>query len=127
MEGNHLYTAEQILAVAASARPEGGPSEFDPAREKLEATGAFDNVSYRYAPSKDGEGYDVTYEVSEIGQMYPVRFEDLPAGDAIEPGSSKRTRFWRQDPATQPVVDRYVEWISEYLAAQGDHEPSPAN
>ena len=34
-----------------------GKSEFDAAREKLEATGAFDQVSYRFAPSKDNQGY----------------------------------------------------------------------
>ena len=76
MEGNHVYTAEQIFAVAGlRVGQKAGKAEFDAARDKLEATGAFDNVSYRFAPSKDNEGYDATYEVAEVGQLYPVRFD----------------------------------------------------
>src|ERR1700744_6200097 len=56
VEGNHNYTVEQVLTVAGLRVGEkAGKADFDAAREKLEKTGAFDNVSYRYAPSKDGE------------------------------------------------------------------------
>ena len=83
VEGNHNYTAAQILAVAGlRVGQKAGKPEFEAARAKLEATGAFDNVSYRFAPSKDAEGYDVVFEVGEVAQVYPVRFEDLPATDA---------------------------------------------
>jgi len=126
VEGNHAYTAQQIFAVAGlRVGQKAGRSEFDAAREKLEATGAFDRVSYRYAPSKDNQGYDATYEVSEVGQTYPIRFADLPATDA-----ELRTWLKQKDPlfedkipATKPVVDRYVRWLSEFLSARGYHEP----
>ncbi len=126
VRGNHAYTAAQILAAAGlSVGQKAGKSEFDAAREKLEATGGFDHVSYWFAPSKDGEGYDATYEVAEVGQIYPVRFQDLPA-------TNEQIRAWLKQkdplfgdkiPATKPVVDRYVAWISEFLAAQGYHQP----
>ena len=126
VRGNHAYTAAQILAVAGlSVGQKAGKSEFDAAREKLEATGAFDHVSYLFLPSKDGEGYDASYEVAEVAQIYPVRFQDLPA-------SSDQIRAWLKQkdplfgdkiPATKPVVDRYVAWISEFMAAQGFHQP----
>jgi outer membrane protein insertion porin family len=126
VNGNHVYTADQILAVAGlRVGQSAGSVEFDAARDKLAATGAFDNVSYRFAPSKDGEGYDATFEVSEIGQLYPIRFEDLPA-------SNEQLRAWLKQkdplfgdkiPATKPVVDRYTGWISEFLSGQGYHEP----
>ena len=126
VRGNHAYTATQILAVAGlSVGQKAGKSEFDAAREKLEATGAFDHVSYLFLPSKDGEGYDASYEVAEVAQIYPVRFQDLPA-------SSDQIRAWLKQkdplfgdkiPATKPVVDRYVAWISEFMAAQGFHQP----
>ncbi len=94
VEGNRAYTAEQIFAVAGlRVGQKAGKSEFDAAREKLEATGAFDHVSYRFAPSKDGEGYDATFEVAEVGQLYPVRFADLPATDA-----QLRTWLKQKDP-----------------------------
>jgi outer membrane protein insertion porin family len=126
VRGNHAYTAAQILAVAGlSVGQKAGKSEFDAAREKLEATGAFDHVSYLFVPSKDGEGYDASYEVAEVAQIYPVRFQDLPA-------SSDQIRAWLKQkdplfgdkiPATKPVVDRYVGWISEFMAGQGFHQP----
>ncbi|HTW63856.1 MAG TPA: POTRA domain-containing protein [Bryobacteraceae bacterium] len=125
VEGNHVYTREQILAVTGlRVGQKAGRREFDAARDKLDATGSFDKVSYRYTPSQDVEGYDVTFEVAEIGQLYPMRFEDLPATDA-------QLRAWLQQqdplfgpkiPATHPVVDRYVKWISEYLTAHNHPE-----
>jgi outer membrane protein insertion porin family len=126
VRGNHAYTAAQILAVAGlKVGQKAGKSEFDAAREKLEATGAFDHVSYLFVPSQDGEGYDASYEVAEVAQIYPVRFQDLPA-------SSDQIRAWLKQkdplfgdkmPATKPVVDRYVAWISEFMATQGFRQP----
>ena len=126
VEGNHVYTAAQIIAAAGlRAGQKAGKAEFDAAREKLEATGSFDKVSYSYAPSKDNEGYDATYEVSEVGQLYPIRFDALPATDAQLRAwlKQKDPLFEIKIPATKRVVDRYVAWISEFLAKQGYHQP----
>jgi len=126
VEGNHAYTSGQIFAVAGlRVGQKAGKSDFDAAREKLEATGAFDKVSYRFAPSKDGEGYDATYEVAEVGQIYGVRFQDLPATDAQLRAwlKQKDPLFGDKIPATKAVVDRYVAWISEFLAGQGYQQP----
>jgi outer membrane protein insertion porin family len=122
--GNHAHSAEQILAAAGlHVGQKGGPLEFDAAREKLEATGVFDKVSYRFAPSQDAEGYDVVLEVAEVAQLYPIRFEDLPAGDAELRAwlKQKDPLFGDKIPATKPVVDRYTAWISEFLAAHDYH------
>jgi outer membrane protein insertion porin family len=126
VEGNRAYTAEQIFTVAGlRVGQKAGKSEFDAARDKLEATGAFDNVSYRYAPSKDGEGYDAIFEVAEVGQLYPVRFAELPATDAqLRAWLKQKDPLFRDKiPATKPVVDRYVSWISEFLSKQGYRQP----
>ena len=126
VEGNHNYTTSQILAVAGlQVGQKAGKSEFEAARQKLEATGAFDQVSYRFAPSQDAEGYDAAYQVSEVAQIYPVRFQDLPATDAQLRTwlKQKDPLFGEKIPATKPVVDRYVAWISEFLAGQGFHQP----
>jgi outer membrane protein insertion porin family len=124
VEGNHAFPVEQIL-VAAGLRvgQSAGKSEFEAARDKLEATGAFDKVSYRFAPSHDGEGYDVVFEVAEVAQLYSIRFEDLSARDDQLRAwlKQKDPLFGDKIPATKPVVDRYVAWISEFLAAHGDH------
>src|SRR6202042_3388912 len=126
VEGNHVYTASQIFAAAGlRVGQKAGKREFDAAREKLVATGAFDNVSYRFAPSQDNEGYDATYQVAEVGQLYPIRFDELPATDAQLRAwlKQKDPLFEVKIPATKPVVDRYVAWISEFLAKQGYHQP----
>src|SRR5579863_3905237 len=74
VEGNHAYRAEQILAVAGLRVGQiAEKAQFDAARERLIASGVFDNVAYRYAPAQDGKGYDAAFEVSEIGQLYPMR------------------------------------------------------
>src|SRR5271169_1774383 len=124
VEGNHAYTADQIFAAAGlRVGQKAGKAEFDSAREKLEATGAFDHVSYRFAPSQDNEGYDATYEVAEVAQIYPIRFQDLPAGDAQLRTwlKQKDPLFGDKIPATKTVVNRYVSWISEFLAGRGYH------
>jgi outer membrane protein insertion porin family len=125
VEGNHAHTSEQILAAAGlRVGQKAGKVEFDSARDKLVATGAFDNVSYRFAPSKDGEGYDAVFEVAEVGQLFPIRFEELPASDGQLRAwlKQKDPLFGDKIPATQPVVARYAAWISEYLAAHGNHQ-----
>ncbi|HEX5227491.1 MAG TPA: POTRA domain-containing protein [Bryobacteraceae bacterium] len=125
VEGNRNYSAAQILAVAGLKQGQkAGKSDFEAARNKLDATGAFDNVSYRYAPSKDGDGYDVVFEVGEVAQVYPVRFADLPASDAQLRAwlKQKDPLFGEKIPATKEVVARYVAWISEFLAKQNYHD-----
>jgi outer membrane protein insertion porin family len=126
VQGNRYYTAAQILAVTdLHIGQKAGKPEFEAARERLLVTGAFDNVGYRYAPAKEGKGYDATFEVSEIGQMYPMRFEDLPASDTELRAwlKKKDPLFGEKMPPTKPVLDRYVRWISEYLAPKNYHEP----
>src|SRR5580704_17129896 len=130
VEGNHTHSADQI--VAATGLREGqkaGKSEYEAARGKLAATGVFDNVSYRFAPSHDGEGYDVWFEVAEVAQLYPLRFEDLPAADAELRAwlKQKDPLFGDRIPATKPVVDRYTGWISEFLAAHDYHAAIAGN
>ncbi len=126
VKGNQFYKPEQILAVAGlRVGQTAGQADFEAARDRLVATGAFDNVGYRFDPAKDGKGYDAVIEVSEMGQLYALRFEDLPAED-------RDLRAWLQQkdplfsdkiPATKPELDRYVRLISDYLAARNYHEP----
>lgn len=126
VEGNRNYTAEQILAAAGlRVGQKAGKPEFEAARQRLAATGAFDNVGYRFTPAKDGKGYDAVIEITELNNaLYPLRFEELPAADAQLRAwlKQKDPLFGDKIPATKPELDRYVQWISEYLSAQGYHE-----
>jgi outer membrane protein insertion porin family len=125
VQGIHNYSADQILAVAGiHAGDTAGKTEFEAARQRLMATGVFSTAGYRFAPAKDGKGYDASFEVSEIEQMYPARFENLPASDAELRAwlKQKDPLFAPKIPATKPELDRYAQWIAEFLAQREYHE-----
>ena len=123
--GNQNFTAEQVKAVAQlKVGQSAGKAEFEAARDRLMATGVFDRAGYRYAPAKDGKGYDATLEVVEMPQLFPLRFEDLPATDVQLRAllKQKDPLFAPKIPATKAELDRYARWISEFLAPQNYHD-----
>jgi outer membrane protein assembly factor BamA len=124
--GNKNYTAAQVLSVAGLKLGQTvTKDDLEAARNRLLATGVFDIVGYRFEPSKDAKGYDGSFEVTEMQQLFRVRFEDLPATDA-----QLRARLRQKDPlfaskipATQPELDRYAKLIAEFLAENNYHDP----
>src|SRR5260370_32645821 len=81
--GNHNYSKEQILAVAGLKVGEiAGKAEFEAAQHRLEATGAFETIGYKFAPTADSSGYAATFQVVEVEPVYPVRFSTLALPDA---------------------------------------------
>ena len=126
VNGIHNYTADQILTVAGIHTGDtAGKTEFEAARQRLMATGVFATAGYRFTPAKDGKGYDASFEVAEIEQMYPARFANLPASDAELRAwlKQKDPLFAPKIPATKPELDRYAQWIGEFLAQREYHEP----
>jgi outer membrane protein insertion porin family len=123
VEGNHSYTVEQVLAITAlKVGQVVGRPEFDAARDRLIASGAFDTVSYRFQPEVGTRGYIATFTVTEIEQVYPVRFDDLHVSERDLTATLKAKDPLFADgklPATQPVFQRYAKWVQEYLAAKG--------
>jgi outer membrane protein assembly factor BamA len=123
VEGNHNYTREQVLAIAAlKVGQVVGRTEFDAARDRLIASGAFDTVSYQFAPEVGTRGFVATFTVTEIEQVYPVRFDDLHVSerDLTATLKAKDPLFANGKlPASQPVFQRYQKWVEEYLAARG--------
>jgi outer membrane protein insertion porin family len=125
VEGNQNYTAAQVLAVAAlKVGDTVDKNKLEDARQRLLDTGVFDRAGYRYVSAQDAKGYDVTFEVAEMAQMFPIRFEDLPATDAQlrDLLKQKDPLFAAKIPATKVELDRYVKWIAEFLAQQDYHE-----
>src|SRR5437870_521448 len=83
VEGNHVYSQAQVLAIAGlRAGQTAGKQDFEAAREKLLASGAFETVGYRYASAASGKGFAATLEVAEVTQLFSVIFQDLPVDDA---------------------------------------------
>jgi outer membrane protein insertion porin family len=126
VEGNRNYAADRVLAVAGLKIGQvAGKDEFDAARDRLVATGAFETVGYKFEPGPSGQGYVATFQVTEVEPAYPVRFENLgvPSADLEAVLHANDPLFsTKKLPATKIVLDRYVGWIQEYLAAKGNSE-----
>jgi len=125
ISGNQNYTREQILAVAGLKLGQSVSKQaFETARDRLLATGNFRTVGYNYEPNAQANGYVGKLEVTEEEQLYPVGFDSLPATDAELIGmlKAKDPLYGPKVPATEPVVKRYVEYLSTYLAGKDYHE-----
>jgi len=122
VEGNRNYTTAQILAVAGlKLKQLAGKADFDAARDRLVATGDFETVGYKFAPSADGHGYAANFQVVEAQPAYPIQFEKLGVPDKDLMGYLRG-----QDPlfapfvaATKQALDRYTKWVQDYVTAHG--------
>ncbi len=122
VEGSRHFTQQELLAVAGLKIGQiAGKDEFEAARERLLATAAFETVGYRFEPAPDGKGYAASFQVTEV-EILPVRFDELGVPDAaLEAALRARDPLFSMKglPASQPVIARHVQWIQEYLTAQG--------
>lgn len=123
IEGNKTFTAAQIIAVMGLKIGEmAGKPEFDAARDRLIATGAFETVGYQFGADPGGKGYTATFTVSESPTLFPVHFQELPA-----PPRELDSMLRAHDPlfavgkmpATKAVLQRDAKWIEDYLAGKG--------
>jgi len=125
VEGLHNYTKEQVLAVAGLKIGQlAGKEEFEAARDRLVATGVFETVGYKFAPTGDKNGYAASFQVVEVEPAYPVRFEELGVADKdlTEYLRGKDPLFAPRLAATKQVLERYKGWIQEYLTAHDSKE-----
>jgi outer membrane protein insertion porin family len=121
VEGNRILGASAIIEVSGLKRGEKGDSAaFDAARDRLLASGYFDTIAYRYKSSASG-GYDLTFEVREVGTLYPIRILAL-SGSTQEIAAylkSKDPLFSGKMPGTQQVIQRTAREIEQYLESKG--------
>lgn len=126
VEGNHHYTAAQVLAVAGLKTGQvAGKEEFDAARDRLIASGFFEMVAYKFEPAPNQNGEAGTFQVTEADPTYPVRFEALgvPSADLEAMLHGKDPMFSTASvPPTKPVLDRYTAWIQDFLTTKGSGE-----
>lgn len=119
VEGNSNYTTAQILTVAGLKLGDVvGRPEFDAARQRLLATGAFETVGYAFEPDATKKAYAASFKVAEVNPVFPIRFEDLGAPD------KDLLRFLQEHdplfnpakvPAAKAVMERYSGLIQEFL------------
>lgn len=127
LEGLHHYTREQVLTASGLKIGQlAGKADFEAARDRLLATGAFETVGYKFvAAPGEAKGYIATFQLVEIEQAYPVRFEELHVSEleAERALQAKDPLFsLGRLPATQPVLERHARLLQEFLAGKGINE-----
>jgi outer membrane protein assembly factor BamA len=129
VEGNVNYTAAQVLGIAGiKAGDLVGRRDFETARERLMATGAFESVGYGFEPDENKKAYVATFRVAEVTPVFPIHFENLGAADAdlLKMLGERDPLFSATKvPASKLVMDRYASWLQEFLAAKAA-EPGKA-
>lgn len=125
IEGNRIYSDAQLLAVTGLKIGEpADKSTFDVARDRLLNTGVLETVVYRYRPTAARDGYEVTFQVAEIQQIYPIRFYNIKA-----PKTELLAWFKQKDPlfsgrisATDRIIGDYADYIEKFLSKRGIQE-----
>jgi outer membrane protein insertion porin family len=121
VEGNNLYKEGGILSLTGLTQGQQGSKEmFDAARDRLLATGLFETVGYRYQPGPAGTGYALTFEVLEIGQVYPVRFTRLGVSDEDATAALAQAvpLFNGKIPPTKPILALATKALTDLAAAK---------
>jgi len=123
VEGNHVFPAAAILAIAGLKIGQlAGQPEFEAARDRLTATGAFETVGYKFLPAQNGKGFHASFQVAETTSLYPVKFEDLGLADVdLAAALTARDPLFSMAnfPASQTTMDRDAGWVEEILVAHG--------
>ncbi len=114
VKGNKIYASEKIIAVTGLKI--GQPvveKQFDAARDRLLACGFFESVGYQYKPSADGMGFDATFDVKEVEQSYPVKFDRLPKPDKELRALLEKSDplFGEKVPGTAPLLTKYAKLL----------------
>ncbi|MCS7026536.1 MAG: hypothetical protein NZV14_17190 [Bryobacteraceae bacterium] len=111
VEGNQNLSEQQILEVSGlKAGQAVDPPAFEAARDRLMASGFFETVGYRYGPSADRKGYAVSLLVTEIQQIYEVKFERFsqPEAELRAALAKGDPLFSRKVPGTKEILKRYA-------------------
>lgn len=119
IKGNRLYSSEEIVKQTGLkiGQPVSAPV-IEKARVKLQQTELFTNVADQYRTSGNPPQYDVTFELLENEQLFPMRFERLGASpEAISSYLKTHVDLYSDRiPGTQGVLHRYTAAVQDFLA-----------
>lgn len=120
VKGNTLYSSPEIVRETGLKIGQRitGPM-IEQARLKLQASELFNNVSdsYRYSAGNP-PGYDVTFEVAENEQVFPMRFERIGISPEAARAYLKEHIDLYSDriPGTEGVLHRYTQAVQELVS-----------
>jgi outer membrane protein insertion porin family len=119
VKGNQLYPAAAIIKESGlQIGQRVSPQIIEEARKKLQDTELFSNVAdeYRFTGTVP-PGYDLRFEVTEIQQLFPMRFERLGIDpEAIQKYLQSHVDLYSDRiPGTEGVLDRYKEAVQQFI------------
>src|SRR4051794_27558812 len=120
VKGNRLYPTPDIIRESGlKPGAKATPATVEAARTKLLRTELFNNVAdeYRFSAGTP-PGYDVTFEVVENEQVFPMRFERLgvPPETIREYLQEHVPLYSERIPGTQGALNRYAAAVQELVA-----------
>jgi outer membrane protein assembly factor BamA len=119
--GNELYSQDTIVAASGLKLGQNvAKADFEKARDTLLATGAFETVGFEFGPAPGGKGVQGKFEVAEIKQVYPYRFEDLPGSETELRDYLKRREpmFSDRIPGTRELLARFAKDLNDFAESK---------
>jgi outer membrane protein assembly factor BamA len=122
IKGNSLYPADAIAAASGlKVGQRVSAAQIEQARKKLQDLELFTSVSfdYRTTPAPPPQ-YDVTFEVLDNTQLFPIRFERLGDPEAIRTYLKEHVELYSDRiPGTEGVLQRYEAAVQSFVALTG--------
>lgn len=121
VEGLKRLTPSQVIAASGlRVGQKVEKADFEAAQARLLATGNLASVGYRYEAGPERKGYAVTFEVTEVEQVFPIRFEELPGTDAelLRVLAAADPLFTNPAPGTEPVIRRMEAALNAHLKVE---------
>ena len=119
-EGNETFASEDLAAVTGLelGQPVRKP-DFDSALRRLNETGFFEGLRYRFEPL--GDGYRLIIAVQELSELYPVRFDgfDVPSEDLAKLLRERLPLYADVVPVGGPMVRMMVNRLQSWWEEQG--------
>jgi outer membrane protein insertion porin family len=116
--GNKRYSAQDILKqTGLHPGQKINAADMENARQSLQDLQLFSSVSDRFRFSGNPPAYEVTFEITEIDQVFPIRFERLSV-NPTEAQSYLRENvplYSDQIPGTEGVLSRYRKAVQEFV------------
>jgi outer membrane protein insertion porin family len=125
VKGNRLYPAEDIVKDSGlKIGQQISAASIEQARKKLQDSELFTSVADEYrTTAANPPAYELTFEVAENEQLFPMRFERLGVSpEAIRDYLKAHVELYSDRiPGTEGVLRRYTEAIQELVEQNHPH------